>query len=123
MIEDPTKINKVKQAINIDDGFGADLGVLWQAIGRPWRRRFWGLMALSLLASVSEVLSIGSLLPFLVVLTDPQALGHGPVVGQWLQPLELGSVQPSVFVISLLGMIFGAMVLMASLVRWWLSAS
>ncbi len=123
MIEDPTKINKVKQAINIDDGFGADLGVLWQAIGRPWRRRFWGLMALSLLASVSEVLSIGSLLPFLVVLTDPQAMGHGPVVGQWLQPLELGSVQPSVFVISLLGMIFGAMVLMASLVRWWLSAS
>lgn len=123
MIEDPTKINKVKQPINADDGIGADLYVLWQAIGKPWRRRFWGLMALSLVASVSEVLSIGSLLPFLVILTDPQALVHWPVVGQWLQPLALSSVQPSVFVISLLGLIFGAMVLMASLVRWWLSAS
>jgi ATP-binding cassette subfamily B protein len=123
MIEGPIKINQVNRPINVDDGLGADVHMLWQAIGRPWRRRFWGLMALSLVASASEVLSIGSLLPFLVVLTEPQALGHWPVVGQWLQSFALSSAKPTEFVMVLLGVVFGTMVLIASLVRWWLSAA
>lgn len=107
---------------HVDGTLKADLRLLWHSLEVRWRRRFWRLMALSLVASACEVLSIGSLLPFLVVLTDPQQLTQWPLIGQWFQIQGLGSHTSQSSVIVLLGLIFGMMVFMASLVRWWLSA-
>jgi ABC-type multidrug transport system fused ATPase/permease subunit len=100
-----------------------DLRALWHLLGGNWRRRFWGLMLLSLVASACEMLSIGSLLQFLVILTDPQQLSHWPVVGQWLQTTDLSSTQPATILIVFLGLAFGIAVLTASLIRWWLFTS
>ncbi|CAN1536689.1 MdlB ABC-type multidrug transport system, ATPase and permease components [Burkholderiaceae bacterium] len=101
----------------------ADLRALWRLLGGNWRRRFWGLMLLSLVASACEILSIGSLLPFLVILTDPQQLSHWPVVGQWLQTSDPSSHQPAKIIVVFLGLAFGMAVLTASLIRWWLFTS
>ena len=101
----------------------SDLRALWRLLGGNWRRRFWGLMLLSLVASASEILSIGSLLPFLVILTDPQQLSHWPVIGQWLQTSDPSSNQPAKIVAVFLGLAFGMAVLTASLIRWWLFTS
>jgi ATP-binding cassette, subfamily B, bacterial PglK len=112
-----------KNLKKMNSGIGADLKVLWQLLGGYWRQRFWRLMLLSLVASASEILSIGSLLPFLVVLSDPQQLSQWPVVGQWLQVTESSSTEPITIVVVFLGLAFGIAVLTASLIRWWLYTS
>lgn len=107
----------------MNSGIGADLSVLWKLLGGYWRQRFWRLMLLSLVASASEIISIGSLLPFLVVLSDPQQLSQWPVVGQWLQLTDSSSTQPTTIVVVFFGLAFGIAVLAASLIRWWLHTS
>ena len=107
----------------IDPSIWLGLQSLWQSFDRYWRRRFWGLIALSLLASVGEILSIGSLLPFLVVLTDPSKVLELPLIGGWLRALAPDGALSSPHAIVLFGLIFGGMVLSASLIRWWLSAA
>jgi ATP-binding cassette, subfamily B, bacterial PglK len=102
---------------------GSDLHAIWYSLTPYWRRRFWVLMALSVVASASEVLSIGALLPFLIVLTDPQPLWQWPFLGHWLKESDLPLVRSPQFILIALGLLFGTLVLLASLVRCWLSAS
>ncbi len=109
--------------INTVPSLRTDLQLLWQSLSPVWRKRFWFLIGLSFVASASEVLSIGSLLPFLAVLTDPTQLWQWPVLGPMLQVAALDSGQTPVSAIVLLGLLFGTMVLIASLVRWWLAAA
>lgn len=97
-----------------------DLHVVWRSLEKKWRGRFWWMMILSLFASVGEVLSIGSLLPFLVVLAAPDQLLQWPLLGRGLSVLGLESRQTLILA---LGLVFGSMVLVASLVRWWLTVS
>ncbi|WP_306481078.1 ABC transporter ATP-binding protein [Limnobacter sp.] len=104
----------------ITSSIHGDLGVVWRSLEKRWRIRFWGLMILSLFASISEVLSIGSLLPFLAVLAAPEQLLQWPLLGRGLSVLNLGSAQALIIAF---GLVFGGMVLVASLIRWWLAAS
>jgi ABC-type bacteriocin/lantibiotic exporter with double-glycine peptidase domain len=97
-----------------------DIKILWRSLTQPYRRGFGKLVWLSILASCSEVLSIGSLLPFLSVMLNPEALSAIPTVAAAMQSLGIGSTNA---LIVLLGCIFGTLVVMASLVRWALSAA
>jgi ABC-type bacteriocin/lantibiotic exporter with double-glycine peptidase domain len=47
------------------------LARLWQHISRRRRRQFGFLLVLMILASFAEIISIGAVLPFLAILTDP----------------------------------------------------
>lgn len=47
---------------------------LWRCLGVVRRRQFFWLAALALLASVAEMLSLGAVIPFLAVLSDPGLL-------------------------------------------------
>ena len=49
---------------------------LWGHVGSRQRLYFCGLLALIILTSIAEVLSLGSLLPFLAVLTDPARVSN-----------------------------------------------
>lgn len=112
-----------KNTDDLANSISEDLRVLWQLLGSQWRRRFWSLMALSLLVSATEVLSIGSLLPFLAVLTDPLQISRWALIAEWFQVVDLNSLHMPNPVLTVLGLAFGLMVLMASLMRWWLFSS
>lgn len=45
---------------------------LWRVLSRRRQTQFWLLLALMVVASIAEAVSIGAVLPFLAVLTDPQ---------------------------------------------------
>lgn len=52
---------------------------LWQHLSPRRKKQFWLLLALMLLSSLAEILSIGSVLPFLAVLTSPDHVFSNPV--------------------------------------------
>lgn len=56
---------------------------LWKHIGGQRRRQFFVLLVLMLFASLAEILSIGAILPFLGVITDPAHVYEM----QYMQPL------------------------------------
>lgn len=60
---------------------------VWRMLSSRRRRQFAWLSALSALAGLSEAIAIGSILPFLVVLSDPGRLFQHPVgqaITRWL---------------------------------------
>ncbi|WP_415303520.1 ABC transporter ATP-binding protein [Candidatus Pelagibacter sp. Uisw_090] len=56
---------------------------LWQHLSRRRKKQFWMLLVLMVVAPLMEVISIGSIVPFLSVLTDPDKIFQN----QSLQPL------------------------------------
>jgi ATP-binding cassette, subfamily B, bacterial PglK len=52
----------------------SNLSTLWEHIPHHRRKRFFALLALMVAASFAEVISIGAVLPFLAVLTNPEQL-------------------------------------------------
>jgi ABC-type bacteriocin/lantibiotic exporter with double-glycine peptidase domain len=71
-------------------GVLADLAVLWRAL--PAKRRAQGLSTLLLMfvASIAEILSVASVVPFLAILTAPDRLADIPVIGDWAAGLTPG---------------------------------
>jgi len=60
------------------------LGVLWGYLSKRRRRQFWLLLILMIVASITEIISVGAVLPFLGVLTAPnQVYQH-----QLMQPIN-----------------------------------
>lgn len=97
-----------------------DIRVLWRSLGQSERRRFYGLFALSIVSSASEVLSIGAIIPFLAVVAVPDQLTGFPLV-TWL--LQVTGVQNQSNLTVTLGLFFGFAVLLACVVRWYLVAA
>ena len=71
-------------------GVLADLAVLWRAL--PAKRRTQGLstLLLMLVASIAEILSVASVVPFLAILTGPERLAEIPMIGDWVAGLTPG---------------------------------
>lgn len=65
------------------------LNRLWQHISPQRRGQFILLLALILLASFAEILSIGAVLPFISVLTAPDHIFQMPVMQPVIQALDL----------------------------------
>lgn len=65
------------------------LSRLWRHIGGRRRRQFALLLCLMILASLAEIVSIGAVLPFLAVLTDPARIFDHPVAQPLIQLLGL----------------------------------
>ena len=62
---------------------------LWSHISTRRRRQFGLLLLLMILVSFSEILSIGAVLPFLAVLTDPELVFAHPLADPIVKKLEL----------------------------------
>lgn len=62
---------------------------LWRHISPRRRRQFGLLLVLMIIASFAEVLSIGSVLPFLGVLTSPESIYDLPITQPFIQILAL----------------------------------
>ena len=87
---------------------------LWHHIGSKRRRQFGLLFLLMLGASFAEILSIGSVLPFLAVLTQPQKVMDFPA----LQPLiHFFKIQSSGELLLPLTILFGLATLFAAVMR------
>jgi ABC-type multidrug transport system fused ATPase/permease subunit len=86
---------------------------LWQHISPRRRRQFGLLMALMLLASFAEILSIGAVLPFLGVLTAPERIFEWPIAKPIIDMLDLNGpsqlLLPLTIVFGLAAIIAGAM--------------
>ena len=62
---------------------------LWKHVSLRRRWQFGGLLALMILASLAEILSIGSVLPFLAVLTAPDRVFTHPIAQPFIQLLNI----------------------------------
>ena len=70
---------------------GSALAALYRRLPARRRRQMWATIALMLVGALAEVASVGSVLPFLAVLTNPGKLGAVPVVGGLIAGLPPGS--------------------------------
>jgi ATP-binding cassette, subfamily B, bacterial PglK len=66
---------------------------LWRHISFRRRAQFGILLAIMLMASFAEVVSIGAVLPFLGVLTSPERVFSYPAVQPFIQSFGIGSPQ------------------------------
>ena len=70
---------------------GDALAALYRALPVKRRRQAWGTIALMLVGAFAEVVSVGAILPFLAVLTNPTRLGSIPIVGGLIADLPPGT--------------------------------
>ena len=87
---------------------------LWNNISKRRQKQFWLLLLLMVAASLSEVVSIGAILPFLGVLTAPEQVYHHQI----MQPLidVLGFSRPDQLILPIT-IIFIIAVLIAAIIR------
>ena len=69
----------------------AALSALYRTLSPARRRQAWGTIALMLFGALIEVVSVGSVLPFLAVLTNPDKLDAIPMVGALIGGLPAGT--------------------------------
>ena len=70
---------------------GDALRILYRTLPARRRREAWLTMSLMLVGALAEVASVGSIVPFLAVLTDPTRLGAVPFVGALIAGLPPGT--------------------------------
>jgi ABC-type bacteriocin/lantibiotic exporter with double-glycine peptidase domain len=70
---------------------GAALEILYRSLSRRRRREAFLTIGLMLVGALAEVASVGSIVPFLAVLTDPARLGAVPVIGPMIASLPAGT--------------------------------
>ena len=83
---------------------GSALAALYRRLPARRRRQMWATIALMLVGALAEVVSVGSVLPFLAVLTNPGKLGHIPVVGGLIASLPRGSNLVAITASAFIGM-------------------
>lgn len=85
---------------------------LWVCISPKRRRQFLFLLVIMLLASFSEILSIGAVLPFLGVLTNPERIFNLTIMNPVIQILNLNKPEDLLLPVTIF---FGLMAIMAGI--------
>ena len=91
---------------------GSALLALYRELPARRRAQLWGTIALMMVGALAEVVSVGAVLPFLAVLTNPGRLGSIPVVGGLFAALP-----PGTNLIAITATIFIAMFIVSGLIR------
>ncbi len=86
---------------------------VWSLISVSWKFRLFSLLLLMFISGFAELITLGSILPFLTVLVDPQALTELSFVNSFLNLLQLKETN-LVFLFSIL---FAISVVTSSLLR------
>jgi ATP-binding cassette subfamily B protein len=87
---------------------------LWHHLSSLRKKQFFLLLILMLLASLAEVVSIGSILPFLAALTSPEQLYNHYLMQPLVKFLEINSPDQLILPLTI---IFIAAALLAGLIR------
>jgi ATP-binding cassette subfamily B protein len=87
---------------------------LWRQFDPRRRVQFWCLLALMVLASFAEVLSIGTILPFLAVLTSPEKLFEHTAAQPLIQ--AFGATAPAQLLLPLT-IVFAVAAILAGIIR------
>ena len=87
---------------------------LWNYLSKRRRKQFWLLLFLMIIASLSEIISIGAVLPFLGVLTTPEQVYQYSLMQPIIQILEL--TEPDQLILPLT-IFFIIAVLLAGVIR------
>ena len=66
-----------------------NMGRLWYLLKRKWKIRSVSLIFLMLISGFSEVITLGSIVPFLAVIVDSTSVLNYPYVGDYLQYLGI----------------------------------
>ncbi|MDN2716650.1 MULTISPECIES: ABC transporter ATP-binding protein [unclassified Janthinobacterium] len=90
------------------------IGRLWQHIGRSRRRQFWLLLGLTILASFAEIVSIGSVLPFIGALTNPEKIFDSSAAAPMIQFMGLENADQLLLPLTI---IFSVAALLSGLLR------
>ena len=80
------------------------LGALYRTLSPRRRRQAGATIGLMLVGALAEVVSVGSILPFLAVLTNPERLDSIPVAGGLIAMLPPGSNLVAVTAIAFIGL-------------------
>ena len=83
---------------------GSALKALYRLLPARRRRQMWGMIALMLVGAFAEVVSVGAILPFLAVLTNPGKLSAIPIVGRLIASLPPGSDLVAITASAFIGM-------------------
>ena len=87
---------------------------IWQNLTFKRRSQFGLLLCLTLIAAISEMVSLGAVLPFISILTAPDQYISSPIISSLLSGLNITSTQD---LIAILTITFGTAALMAGLLR------
>lgn len=97
---------------------------LWFFLSRRRKTQFWLITVLMVFSSAAEIITIGSVLPFLGVLTDPDLIYDNKLIKPLIEILQISSSDQLLFPVTLL-FIFSAilagvfrLVLLYSLIRF-----
>ena len=110
-----------EQAIDPGIGSAEALRILYRTLPARRRRQAWGTVGLMLIGALAEVVSVGSILPFLAVLTNPTRLGSIPLVGGLI-----GALPPGTNLVAVTALAFISLFIVSGLVRLalaWVSQS
>jgi ATP-binding cassette, subfamily B, bacterial PglK len=72
---------------------------LWHYLSKRRQKQFWLLLILMIITSLSEIISVGAVLPFLGILTAPEQVYRHPFMQPVIQILEL--TEPSQLILPL----------------------
>ena len=87
---------------------------LWRHLSKRRQKQFWLLLLLMISASISEIISVGAVLPFLGVLATPDQVYQHPLIQPLIQILEI--TKPSQLILPLT-ILFIAAVVLAGTIR------
>jgi len=90
------------------------LVILWHHLSKRRQKQFWLLLILMIVASLSEIISVGAVLPFLGILTAPDQVYQHPLMQPVIQ--ILGLTDPSQLILPLT-IFFITAVLLAGSIR------
>ena len=91
---------------------GEALRILYRTLPARRRRDALATIVLMLVGALAEVASVGSIVPFLAVLTDPARLGTVPFVGEWIAGLA-----PATNLVTITAAAFVLLFLFSGLIR------
>lgn len=94
---------------------------LWRHTGKMRHRQIWGLMTLMLISSFMEVISIGSVLPFLGVLTAPERIFLHPAAQTFILAFGLTSADQLLFPVTVIFCCFAIIAAIVRLLLLWVS--
>jgi len=87
---------------------------IWKNLPKSRKKQFFFLFILTLLASIAEVISIGTVIPFLSVITDPEIVYYNKYISDYLVFLNINNPNELIWPITF---IFCILVIFSGVVR------
>lgn len=105
-----------------DTSIYVDFKRLWLHISQRRRLQYKALVILVVVASISEIVSIGAILPFLGILTAPQKVFETPFLEPYIKFMEIKSASELIFPITIFFCLTAAFSALIRILLLWFSS-